>query len=318
VRHARFSPSGSQLAFCINNKRTRRTAQNDFHIWDRWGKETLLEGHTEHAHCLEYSLDGEHLASGGGVGWIRIWHTESFHTITSKPLKIPTQIPKQADAILVGTRGPSTVLSFSRTDSNLLASGGLHDEIKVWNIKERACIHSFTHGRVTISALFFAGGADIACLAAARSGSVIRLWRAEGSSDLSSEIMGEADQGGTGFDSATFSPSGSFLAAIFTSRIGNWFASKLELYELEAMTETQFVVMPGFNAACVAVSPDSKQLVYDGGNGRIRLLQADDFSIQRDLDVTGEAVAVSSVAFDPSCQCLALGYLDGRLELRSL
>jgi WD40 repeat protein len=73
-----------------------------------------------------------------------------------------------------------------------------------------------------------------------------------------------------------------------------------------------------FNAACVAVSPDGKQLVYGGGNGRVRLLQTEDFSIERDLDVTEEAKGVLSVAFDPTCRVLAVGYLYGRLELRSL
>jgi WD40 repeat protein len=90
------------------------------------------------------------------------------------------------------------------------------------------------------------------------------------------------------------------------------------LYELDTMTKTQSVVMPGFIATHLAVSPDSKQLVVVGRKGRIRLLQTDDFSIQRDMDTTGEAKAVCSSAFDPTCRFLAVGYQDGRLELRSL
>jgi WD40 repeat protein len=274
---------------------------------------------------MERSLDGEHLASGGGDGSVRIWHTESsLHATTSQAhMERPTRTPKQADTILSGSHFSTTALSFSRTDSNVLASGKQNGDINVWKIKERACIHSFFPDRVTIgvsiSALFFAGGADIACLAAARTGSVIRLRRAEGSSDSSSETMGEADRGRTGLNTAVLSPSGSFLATSFISRADFELNSTLELYEFETMTKTQSVVMPGCNATtCVAVSPDSKQLVYGFSNGRIRLLQTDDFSIQRDLDTTGEANAISSVAFDPTCQVLAFGHADGRLELRSL
>ena len=54
-----------------------------------------------------------------------------------------------------------------------------NDEIKVWNVKEQACIHAFFnlhHG--SIRALFFAGGTDTACIALSGAGSINRLWRA--------------------------------------------------------------------------------------------------------------------------------------------
>jgi WD40 repeat protein len=150
--------------------------------------------------------------------------------------------------------------------------------------------------------------------------SIIRIWRAEGFLDFSSETIGEADSGGSSPRNAVFSPSGSFLATSFSSRTGDEDASTLALYELETMTNTQSVVIPGFIAVCVAVSPDSKQLVYgDDTNGRIQLLQTDDFSVQRDLmNTIGEAKAVCSVAFDSTCRVLAFGHHEGSLELRSL
>jgi WD40 repeat protein len=200
-----------------------------------------------------------------------------------------------------------------------LASGGFNGEIKVWNVKEQACIHSFNPRRGEIRSLLFAGGADIACIALTSAMSIIQFWRAAGSSDFSSETIGEADPGGFPPRDATFSPSGSFVAASFFRRTWNGDESTLALYELETMTKTQSVAMPGFIAtACFAVSPDSKQLVVVDRKGRIRLLQADDFSIQRDMDTTGEAKAVNSVAFDPTCRFLAFGCDNGGIELRSL
>jgi WD40 repeat protein len=149
VHYLAFSPSGSQLAFCMTNI---RTGQHLAHVWDPWGKKVVLEvvlagpGHIECAYCLEYSLDGEYLASGSGDRSIRIWRTESFHSTSSNPdSERGTRTPKQADKILLGSR-ISVSLSFSRTDSNLLASGGSNGEIKVWNVKEQACVHSFASG----------------------------------------------------------------------------------------------------------------------------------------------------------------------------
>jgi WD40 repeat protein len=318
VRHVRFSPSGSQLAFYINS---HNAVEDIVRVWDRWGKETLLGGHNSSIRCLEYSLDGKYLASGSGDESIRIWHVESFHNTASKPhMERPTRTPKQADKIISGSRNSSTImeLSFSRTDSNLLASGGSDGEIKVWNVKELACIHSFESHGGSIRSVFFAGGAEIACLAVAQSMSVIRLWKAEGSSAFASETIGEADQRELCARDALFSPGGSFLATSFNSRTGN--DSTVALYELETMNKTQSVVMPRFVHSRIAVTSDSKQLVIVGRRGGI-LLQTDDLSIQRDLDPRKELPnmpPVCSVAFDPTCRVLAFGCDYGRLELRSL
>ena len=86
------------------------------------------------------------------------------------------------------------------------------------------------------------------------------------------------------------------------------------------MTKNQSIVMPGFDAACSALSPNSKQLLVGDDKGGIRLVQTDDFSIQRDL-TTREAcssIAVWALAFDPTSRVIACGYLEGILELRSL
>ena len=128
VRLVVFSPSGSQLALVYNRVNTH---QDVVHVWDRWGKEALLAGRTRVMHCLEYSWDGEYLASGCQDGSIRLWNTESFHAASSKiSRETPTREPSQADIILAGTPRDAKALSFSRTDSNLLASGGSTGEIK--------------------------------------------------------------------------------------------------------------------------------------------------------------------------------------------
>jgi WD40 repeat protein len=262
-------------------------------------------------------LDGEYLASGSADGSIRISSRESCDATSSS-----TRTPKEADNILLGSRSVFIVtLSFSRTDSNILASGGSNGEIKVWNLKERACVHSFDSGGGSIRSLYFAGGVDSACLAATHDMSIIRLWRPEGSSEFASETIGNTDVSRC-IPRPVFSPSGSFLATSFSLMTGIGNESTIVLYELDTMTTTQSVVMPDFAATCFALSPDSKQLIIGAYTGKIRLLQADDLGIQRDLDsrgeVTREQPAALSVVFDPTCRVLAVGYRDGGLELRSL
>jgi WD40 repeat protein len=176
VRHVTFSPSGSHVAFAHLDL---NTGQQVAHVWDRWGKQTLLAGHTG---CISTAwnvpLDGEHLVSGDEVGSIRIWHSGSFHAASSTSRERSTLMSQHANIILLGGCDVIT-LSFSRSDFNLLASGGSRGEINVWNVREESCIHSFDPGLGVIRALHFAGGADGACIAAADSGSVIRLWKAE-------------------------------------------------------------------------------------------------------------------------------------------
>jgi WD40 repeat protein len=87
VRPVAFSPSGSQLAFGMHaTDYELNTHQSVVHVWDRWGKETLLAGHTGYIVCLEYSSDGKYLASGCQDGSILLWRTESFHAASSQTL----------------------------------------------------------------------------------------------------------------------------------------------------------------------------------------------------------------------------------------
>jgi hypothetical protein len=165
VRHVLFSPCGTQLAFCINNNNVLGCV---VHVWDRWGKETLLEGQTRC--CPERSSGGECLASGSLDGSIRLWHACLFNTTSSTTSSEGPSSPRtraQANVILpLISDHFVTALSFSRTESNVLASGGSNGEIMVWNAQDQACIHTIETGVAPILSLLFAGGADSACIAA--------------------------------------------------------------------------------------------------------------------------------------------------------
>jgi WD40 repeat protein len=313
VRNVAFSPSGSQLAF--NVRRDRLTV----YVWDRWGKKTILLGIAGPLFsCLKYSSDGEHLASNSFGGSIHVWHTESFHSTSSKiSRQILTRTPAEACTILPDHRPYDVMaLAFSRTDSNLLASGSKDGVINLWNVKEQARIHTFGASRGLFQSLSFVGGDKITCFAATSCGSIIRLWKPEGSVDFTSDVMveyGLSERRPCG----AFSPCGSVLAFSVYSRKKK--ASTVSLYALESMTKIQSVVIPRCRVTySLAFSPDSKTLVLGDCVGGIRLLETDDLSIQRDIDAIGLGMQVCAVAVDPTCRVLAFSCHNGRLELRTL
>jgi WD40 repeat protein len=306
VKAVAFSPSGSHLAFSGDPQFV--------HIFDRWCKETILEGGTGHISCLEYSTDGMYLASSQDTS-IRIWNTKLFQTTSSQTFRKRTTWTLPQAAVM---------MSFARTDSNLLAAaGGGSLKIKLWNVEEETCIHSFHHDHYAsrICSLFFAGGQSSVCNAVSWDGFIIRLWRAEGASDFASETIAvpgfEPGSGDMLRFGADFSPCGSFLTTnLFThSRPKN--GTTIALYELETMAKSQSAVIPGLIVTCSGVSPDSKTLVLGDYQGGIRLVQTADFNIQRDLDIR-RGSTLTCVAFDPTCRVLAFGCLDGGIELMTL
>jgi WD40 repeat protein len=140
-------------------------------------------------------------------------------------------------------------------------------------------------------------------------GSMIRLWRAEGSSEFTSETIDIPGGGRRRTVCPAFSPCGLFLSIAYCSpRSREGSGTRIDLYELETMLKSQSVVLPGLSYVRSAFSPDSKQLVVCDGQGWIRILQTDDFSFQRDLN-TGRGGRC--VTFDPTSRVLAIGAAHG-------
>jgi WD40 repeat protein len=220
-------------------------------------------------------FDGTYLASGAQDS-IRLWHIESFRTTSSKTSKERhSQAPAQAHKIL---RSPDhytgdfvVALSFSRTDSNLLASAGLlSGEIKLWNVKDQACIHTFhTRPGIAIKSLFFAGGDNSSCDAVTEAGSFDRRlwrWRAEDSSNFTRsetildtpshepELGGQRDVYNVG--AAAFSSCRSFVLTtdISFSRVED--ETTIALFEPETRIKHQSIVISaGFDVSCFDLSP---------------------------------------------------------------
>jgi WD40 repeat protein len=328
VRAVAFSPCKSFLA-CSSEE------HDLVHVWDRHGEQTRLEGHTGGVTCLEYSLDGNYLASGSLDKSIRLWHTpmtsksESAAAHSSSSSDESRNNHRDAsrgilqalvsDIILLGHGSVITSLAFSPTDSNLLASGCVAGEIKLWDVSKQVCIHA-SHPRQLsiIENIFFSPGDNMQCYVVTRRGPMIRIVRNKRTMEFVATILDETSLGK--FPNAAFSPCGTCFAAI--SDVGGESKRELALFDLRTMAKTQSVVLSDHtDVAGFAMSPDGKKLATVNRSGGTRLFECHDLTIQTYVDTIEEHMGIFwrwPVAFDSTSRLFAVGCFDGRVELRSI
>jgi WD40 repeat protein len=295
------------------------------HVWDRHGKHTRLEGHTLGVTCLQYSLDGRYLASGSRDQSIRLWritsgsaaHSNSPDESRNRGASRGT-LQAQSDIILLGHGAYISALAFSPTDSNLLASGCFAGEIKLWDVINQVCIHAFNPQLSTIDTIFFSPGDNIQCYVVTRLGTMIRIVR-NSRMEFAATILEEPSL--RQFPICAFSPCGTCFAAISDTGIVN--KKELALFDLRTMAKTQSVFLSDGTGslAGIAMSPDGKKLATTNTNGGTRLIQCHDLTIQTNVDTIEEqwqAQGRQPVAFDPTSRFIAVGRLDGRVELRTI
>jgi WD40 repeat protein len=307
ARAMAFSPCGHYLA----GGTVRGAGSPSFvHIFDRRnGQHTSLRGQIEDIFCLVFSGDGKYLASGGTDRFIEIWPTNS----TRKPTQLSSRtLPGQHQTEKV------QCLAFA-SDSNILASGS-RDEIKLWNVEDGVCIHSFHHRRGNTSSLVFAGvGESIRCLAATTEGTLIRISRKSSHHEFTSEII---VLGTVRFLNTAFSTCGSFVAKVDL-------ANKLCLYVIEAEGATMMrsVNLPTYSTlrtnAGLAFSPDNKMLAVisetSGGDDTVvRLLEVKDLTLRRHIKLHSSRGFPVALAVDPSSRYLATACYDGSVRLYEL
>jgi WD40 repeat protein len=295
-----FSPCGHYLTCAIVS---RELGPPFVEILDRQnGQQTSLQGHIGDISCLAFSDDGKYLASGGNERLIRIWPTNNTRKPTQQS-RVKT-LPGHTTEIV-------KCLAFA-SDSSILASGS-RDEIKLWNVEDGVCIHNLHHHRGTTCSLVFQGiGESIQCLAATTGGLLIRMSRNSSHYDFTNDVI---------YDGATlslctvFSSCGSFLATV-RSKIN------LSLYEIETEGRNiaQIVSLPTHVNAMISFSADSKTLAVvndtiDEDDIQVRLLDAKDLKLQRQLKCQSRRSFPLSLAVDPSNRHLAISCSDGRVRL---
>jgi COMPASS component SWD3 len=280
VTALKFSPCGSFLASGSGYP------PYPVHVCDRRGSLTRLIGHNSGINHLSFSKDGKYLASANPNPSdlsIRIWPTNS------------TRVPQQSDKKLLGHQDFINCLDFSPDDSNLLASADYYD-IKLWNVEQEVCTHSFNRRYDAIRSLCFLPARENphTCIFVTFTGSLIRIcW-----DDLSSVTNDTVAMPGLGeVHTSAFSHCGSLLAA--ASPDGE--AVVVILYNMRTMAVVQRISI-GQRMPKLAFSPNGKTLLFALDQHEVHICEVHDLNIRRRL---GEHVAARAVAFDPSSQFLA-------------
>lgn len=111
-----------------------------FQVWDISRKRIVhvLEGHQQEIYSVDFSRDGQFIASGSGDGSVRVWNLREQ---SSKLFAIPEE-----DALTDEIGVTSVSIS---PDGRTVAAGNLDSAVRIWDIAsgkliERLCGHSMS------------------------------------------------------------------------------------------------------------------------------------------------------------------------------
>ncbi|VUC33404.1 unnamed protein product [Clonostachys rosea] len=289
-----------------------------------WGERlAMLEGHRDLIHTITFSPDSSWLASGSRDYTIKLWHAR-------------TSILR---ATLKGHHSCILVVAFS-PDSSQIASVSFNGIVKLWDTTTGACIATFelnfSTNRATISPdlnwLSWSGLRE----------PTVQLWKIGSSHDIvlleghrgaitaisfsadSSRLASGSEDGAinlwdieTGINLATFKGHGGWVTDIKFSPNSHWLASgsndtTLKLWDakLGACVSTLEESHSG-NINVVAFSPNSKWLA--SASKTIKL-----WDIETGVRIATYIIPAntsSTIAFSPDSDRLALGSVNGNIEL---
>ena len=234
-------------------------------------------GHKDWVRTLDFSPDGNILASGSFDNTIKLWqvdsgrelatlsgHTSSIRSVAFSPngsllasgsfdktIKL-WQVSNQREfTTLIGHEGSIRSIAFS-PDGNVLASGSFSKSIKLWNASNGTELNNLTSHKDSVFALAFSPDGDI--LASGSSDTTIKLW-AIGEGKEIATLSGHTDNVRT----VAFSPDGKVLASAgsdLTVKLWQISDSK-EITTLNGHTGT---------IASIAFSPDGHYLAVSAGH----------------------------------------------------
>ncbi|MCY6490851.1 AAA-like domain-containing protein [Leptolyngbya sp. GGD] len=242
-----------------------------------------LEGHANGILELNFSPNGQIIASASEDGTAKLWEAQTGKLIRTL---------EHADRLWS--------VHFS-SDGKLLASASRDGIVKLWNVETGELVKTVKTEQDNVRSVRFSPDGQM--LATSSSDKLIKLWR------VSDGQLLRSLSGHTGWvTSINFSPDGTSLASASADRT-------VRLWNVQ--TGKARLQLPGHPDVVRAVhfSPDGQQLVSASQGGSVRLWKVADGSLIKEID---NSSSVWNVRFSPDGKSIVTADSDGAIKQRNL